>query len=345
MLNFDVLPFWGICLTFGAAAMTVWWAGKRLPAIAAVISAKTGLGQVFAGMLLLGGITTLPELATTSSAAAFGEGGLALNNALGSTAFNIMLLVLADAVLGRDALTSVVATPATLLQGVLSMLLLALTTAVILLGDRPIAGVGIGSALLFIFCVAAMRIAAHYETRPAWEVVNPPAARAKQRAPDTSIPLRLLLIRLAGLAAMILIGGVILAHSGDAFAERTGLGAGLVGLVMLAIATSLPELTVITTAIRDGHYELAVGDVFGANLFNVAMIFTIDLFLRGAPVLQSAGSFEALAALLALLLTGTFVVGLLERGDRTLFRMGYDSIAALFIYGGGVIVLAVLSQL
>ena len=87
---------------------------------------------------------------------------------------------------------------------------------------------------------------------------------------------------------------------------------------------------------REGHYEMAVGDIFGANLFNIAMIFTIDLILPGAPVLQSAGSFEAISALLGLLLTGIFVVGLLERGDRTLFRMGYDTFAVLLIYVLGI---------
>lgn len=343
MLQLANLPLSVIGLAFGMAAALVWWAGRQLPAMVAAIGAKTGLGKAFAGMLLLGGITTLPELATTSSAAAFGNGSLALNNALGSTAFNILLLALADAVLGRDALTSVLATPATLLQGVLGMLLLAITAVTILLGDQPIGGVGLGSSLLFLLCVAAMWFAAQYETRPSWKVINPPAAREIRSEPDTGLGLRLLLVRLAGLAALVLVGGALLSQSGDAFADRTDVGSGMVGLLLLATATSLPEVTVITAAIRDGHYEMAVGDIFGANLFNIAMIFIIDLFLPGAPVLQSAGSFEAVAALLALLLTGTFVIGLLERGDRTLFRMGYDTIAVLLIYAVGVVMLARLS--
>lgn len=64
---------------FGAAALLVWWAGRQLPAIASAIAERTGLGQAFAGMLLLGGITSLPELATATSAAALGAPALAFN--------------------------------------------------------------------------------------------------------------------------------------------------------------------------------------------------------------------------------------------------------------------------
>lgn len=85
---------------------------------------------------------------------------------------------------------------------------------------------------------------------------------------------------------------------------------------------------------------MAVGDIFGANLFNVAMIFLIDLVYVGPPVLALAGPFEVVAALLGLALTGIFLIGLLERHDRTLFRIGYDSIASLIVYGAALIFLA-----
>lgn len=60
----------------------------------------------------------------------------------------------------------------------------------------------------------------------------------------------------------------------------------------------------------------------------------------GPPVLSSAGPFEAFAAMLALTLTAIFLVGLVERGNRTVGRLGYDSIAAVFVYCGGIVVLA-----
>lgn len=340
MINFAPLPLAGLFAIFAAAALLVWWAGARLPRLAAAIGHRAGVGEAFAGMLLLSGITSLPELATTSSAAAFDAPALATNNVLGSAAFNVLLLAIADMIFGRGALTAAIAKPATLLQGVLGMILLGAAAALATVGDVALWGFGAGSAVLFAGCVGAMGLAAGYESRATWTVLDPPGGdddEAEERAPGR---LPSLALRLAGLALLILAAGVMLSQSADSIAERTGLGDGLVGLVLLAGATSLPELTAITAAVRGGHYELAVGDIFGANLFNVAMLFLIDLIAPGPPVLETAGRFEAVAAMLALLLTGLFVVGLLERADRSLLRMGYDSLAALLLYGGGIAVLA-----
>lgn len=339
MLDLSAIPLGLIGLIFCLAALLVWWGGRQLPEVAAAIGRRSGIGDAFAGMLLLGGITTLPELATTSSAAAFGAEALGLSNALGSIAFNLILLALADAVLGRAALTSMIAAPATLLQGVLGMLLLAGVAAIIAAGDTAIGPVGAGTAVLLAGCLFSLRIAAHYAARPGWRVVDP----LPDVAPDEPSMLQhsraRLAARLAGLAAIVLAGGLLLSQTGEAIAVRTPLGEGLVGMVLLAIATSLPELTAITAAVRGRYYEMAVGDIFGANLFNVAMIFLIDLVSPGPPVLGEAGAFHIFAALIGLMLTGIFVVGLLERADRTFLRMGWDSVAALVLYAGGLGVL------
>ena len=340
MLDLSTFPLAGLFAAFAAAALVVWWAGARLPAIAAAVGEKTGIGQAFAGMLLLGGITTLPEFATTTSAAAFGAERLALNNIFGSAAFNLILLAFADAVLGRRALTSVIGRPATLLQGVLGIALLGAAGAAAVAGDVALGPAGLASTLLFLLCIAAMRIASQYEARPAWQVVDPePRAEAdeERKAAGTA---RSLAAHLGLVALLILAAGFVLSQTAEEIALRTGLGSGLVGLLLLALATSLPKLTAITAAVRGGHYEMAVGDVFGANLFNIAMIFVIDLASPGGPVLAAAGRFEAFAALLGLTLTSIFVVGLIERKDRTVARFGYDSAAALIVYAAGVTVLA-----
>lgn len=338
------LPLLALVAAFLVAAALVWWAGSHLSAYADQLSARTGIGQAFAGMILLGSVTALPELATATSAAAIGAGDLALNNMFGSIAFNLLLLAIADAVLGRDALTSVLGQPATLLQGVLAMLLLAAAAAAITAGDRSLLGAGIWSTLLFLLCMFALWISSGYERRTTWIVANP---QKRPEAPEddrpTKAPLSPLVARMVGVAIVILFGGVVLSQTGDSIAGRAGIDTSLVGLVLVALATSLPELSVIITAMQRRHYELAVGDIFGANLFNIAMIYIVDLVYDGAPLLDQAGTFEALAALLALVLTGTFLTGLLERRDQTIFRMGYDSLAVLFIYGTGVAFLAQLA--
>jgi len=79
-------------LVFVSAAALVWWAGVRLPRFVVALSERTGWGQGLTGMLVLGGITSLPELATGTSAAILGAPLLSLNDILGSASLNLLLL-------------------------------------------------------------------------------------------------------------------------------------------------------------------------------------------------------------------------------------------------------------
>jgi cation:H+ antiporter len=145
-------------------------------------------------------------------------------------------------------------------------------------------------------------------------------------------------------AVVILVAGFALAQAGDAISQLTGLSAGLVGLVLVGLATSLPEVSSITAAVRMKRYEMALGDVFGTNLLTIGLLLLADLFYAGEPVLNTAGRFEAVAALLGLILTAVFVVGLLERKNRTFLRIGYDALAAILIFAGGIVLLYFLQR-
>jgi len=340
---FEQFPLAANAAIFAVAAAFVWLAGTRLAVYVDGIATATGTGQAFIGMLLLGGITSLPEIATVTSASWTGSASLAVNNLLGSAAANVLLLAVADAVLGHDALTSVVAKPSTLLQGTLGMMLLGMVAAAVVAGDILVFGVGAWSAALLAACIGALWLSSDYESRHVWTAATRDGVDKDE--PETpEQPLRTLALKTAAAAAVILVAGFFLAQTGDAIAKQSGLGAGLVGLVLMAFATSLPEISSIVSALRLHRYEMAVGDIFGTNLFNIALLFIADLSYGGGPVLSEAGAFEAVAGLLALLLTGVFVLGLLERRDRTVLRMGYDSLAALVLYAAGLAVLYPLAQ-
>jgi cation:H+ antiporter len=87
------------------------------------------------------------------------------------------------------------------------------------------------------------------------------------------------------------------------------------------------------------RYEMAIADVFGTNLFNMMIIVLVDALHPGQPVLVEVGPFAAFAALLAAILSLLFLVGMIERRNRTFLRMGVDSIVALVAYGAGIVVL------
>ena len=125
-------------------------------------------------------------------------------------------------------------------------------------------------------------------------------------------------------AALILAAGYLLSRTGSIVAERTGLGSAFFGATFIAVATSLPEISTMVSAVRLRRYEMALGDIFGTNLFNGALIFLIDVMAPGAPALNQVGAFSAFGSLLGLVLTAIFLAGVLERRDRTIFRMGWD---------------------
>jgi cation:H+ antiporter len=322
---------------FAAAAALVWFAGTRIARYADAIAEKTGIGREVLGIVLLGGVTSLPELGVASTAALAGHPALSVNDLLGSAAINVVIIALADAALGRGAITSVLASPGVLLQGVLGIVLLCVVVAATMTAALPLAGASAWTWLLLAGYGAAVWIIARSHSKQAWS-----AARRRRAPPVKSEPpgaLRPLVVRTAAAGAAVLAGGFFLAKSGEAIAAQTGLGTSFVGAVLLAASTSLPEVSTVLAAVRLRRYEMAVSDVFGTNLFNVTIIFVVDLLYDGAPVLAEVGRFAGFGALLAIVLTAVYLAGMIERRDKTVLRMGYDSLAALVLYVAGIAVL------
>lgn len=355
MLNFEQYSLWIVIAAFAIAAAFVWGAGTRLVGYLDEISRLTGLGGGFVGLLLLGGITSLPEFATVSTASYAGNAPLAINNVLGSAAINVVLLAAADAFLGRRALTSVIGEPTPLLQGVLDILLLTLVVIAISTGDVSILGLGAWSTALVPIFVFAVWLTSKYEHRRPWSVAGKSTTstvssgtkspQGEQDARDKSADgsFRSTIIKTALSALVILAAGYVLAKSGDAIAAKTGIGSNLVGLVLVGFATSLPEISSIYSAVKLERYSMVLGDIFGTNIFNIILIFVADLFYAGDPVLTQAGTFEAVATLIAILLTCIYLIGLLERQDRTVWRMGYASSGVIVTYMAGLVLLYTLS--
>ena len=336
---FEDLSLLGNLAIFGAAAVTVWLAGARLARSVDGIAEKTGVGHGFLGIVLLGGVTSLPEMAVSYTASFAGHSDLAVNNLLGSASFTIVIIAVADALIGRDAITSVLASANVLLQGVLGFLMLVLVAAATLSPDIPLLGASAWTWLLLAAYASAVWILARSRSGGAWQAISLPTRPRPTAEAYVSQPLRKEVAKTAAAAAVILVAGFFLSRTGEAIAQQTGLGTSFVGFVLVGAATSLPEVSTVLAAVRLHRYEMALGDVFGASLLNVAHLFGVDVLFDGGPVLQGAGRFAGFAGLLAAVLVGIFLIGMLERRDRTIARMGYDSLAAVIVYVAGVAVL------
>ncbi|MFZ5781443.1 MAG: sodium:calcium antiporter [Pseudomonadota bacterium] len=331
---------------FMAMAAVVWMAGVRITRYANVISIRTGIGQAVVGMLLLGGVTSLPELAVTASAAAQGSGGLAVNSLLGAVAMQVVILAMADFAVRGRALTAVVPNPLVLLQGAFVILLLCVVVSATVVGDVAFLRVGLWMWLLLFVGVFALRTLARAGDRQPWrasdhaELEDQERRRAEAAAEgDASTDLRSSLVGAAVAGTLIVAAGSVLSLTGDAIASQTGLGGNFVGLVLLAFATALPEISTVMTAARAGLYTLAVSDIFGTNLFDVLLLVMVDAISGREPVLNDVGSFSTFAAVLGMAVVVMFVAGVAERRDRTFLRMGIDSVGVFATYAGGLVIL------
>jgi len=338
---FDELSLPINLLVFALSAMLVWAAGSRLAGYADAIAENTGIGRAFLGIMLLGGITSLPEIAVATTAALQGTPMLSLNGVLGSAAINVLILAIADATTGRGALTTLQGSPAVLLQGVLGILMMALTVAAVVVGDVLVFGLGAWCWAMLATYLGAVWLLAKTRSGDAWQSSERPAPKtgADEQEDASATNLHRLIAKTAGAGAVILAAGFLLARTGDAIATQTGLGTNFFGNVFLGLSTSLPEISTVIAAVRLKRYEMAISDIFGTNLFNVTIIVLIDALHPGGPVLVAAGPFAAFGALLALVMTVIFMIGLLERRDRTVLHMGMDSLAAFPVYAIGVVIL------
>lgn len=330
---------------FLVAAVTVWWAGTRLAGYADRFAEATGIGGALVGLLLLGGITSLPEIATSATAAIGGAGSLAANNLIGGVALQLLMLAVVDAMVGREALTATVPRPDVLAYGAMNIALLVVVAAFAAAGDVEVFGTGIGVGgvavvMAYGFClVAARNIGQGAKWRPS---DDPRPGHEEDEGPGgvgvrESTPRLLALI--GGVALIILASGYALSRSGEQLAEQTGLGASFFGAVFLGGATSLPELSSAIAAVRLGRPQMAVGDVLGGNMFNLSLLLLVDVFYRRGPVLSELGAFSVVAACLGALLCAILIVGLVERRDKTVARIGYDSAAMIGVYLIGLVAL------
>lgn len=329
-------------LIFAIAAAVIWHAGARLTHALDAIASRTGLGHAFVGMLLLGGITSLPELANVITASSIGNPALAINNLLGSAAINVLLLAIADALVGRRAVTSIVAQPSTMMMATLCMIILIIIAAAIAIEDVKIGPLGLGSALIGIASVFAFWVAKGHDERSPWTIEQDEASDAPVEAKQTSR-------RVAGEAswfpvvihgALIFAAGYALSQTGDAIAEQAGITSAVVGFALIGTATSLPELVTILTALKLGRPEMAFAQVLGTNFINLSLLPLGDLIFEGEPVLNTLGKFEILSALLGAILIGILMVGLLEHRNRTVWKMGVDSAIVIIFFGFGTGLLA-----
>lgn len=329
---------------FLGSAVVVWLAGTRLAAYADRFASAAGLGGALVGLLILGGVTSLPEIATSATAATRGAGGLAMNNLIGGVSLQLLVLAVVDVLIGKGALTAQPPRPDVMAYAGMNVLLLSVVAAAAAAGEIELfgTGVGMGTAAVALAYGACLFVARAIERQVPWTPTPTPGARTPDEDDETADPkgsIAKLGLLIAATGLVILAAGYLLTRSGERLADATGLGQSFFGAVFLGGATSLPELSSAIAAVRLGRPQMAVGDVLGGNLFNLSLLLAVDVLYRDGPVMAEAGAFEVVAACVGSIMAAIYLLGLIERRDRTVLRMGLDSAVVLGVYAAGLAVL------
>ncbi len=141
-------------------------------------------------------------------------------------------------------------------------------------------------------------------------------------------------------ATGIICAGIRLAPYGEAIGNRTGIGQGWIGLLFLATLTSIPELTTTVSGASLDVPNIALGNAFGSNLFNVAIIAIMDILLLGrGPFLLKARGYHTLSGGMAVLLTLFGALGIIMAPQTVLFGVSPVSLLIVVGYVGGVFLL------
>ncbi len=150
----------------------------------------------------------------------------------------------------------------------------------------------------------------------------------------------LIILQFLFFAAIIVGAGVVLSRSADRIAEATGIGRLLIGSVLLASATSLPELSVDISCVRQGEPDLAIGDLLGSSLMNLLILAVLDLTQHSrGKMLSRTASAHALSGAVSISLTAIVAISLMvgrQLGAHTVLGIGIGSWLVLVAYGLGI---------
>jgi cation:H+ antiporter len=288
---------------------------------AVALARRAGVSSLLIGLTVVAFGTSTPEVAVSVESALMGRGGVALGNVVGSNVFNILV------VLGMSAVIAPLVVQSQLVRRDVPLMVLA-SLAPVLLGldgalsrqDGFVLLVGLGGYLAILGFLARKQ---RSDSRPA-EPVGAEEAGGTTEAGGPSLPVALTL----GVGGLILLsaGADQLVVGAVSLAGRLGVSELVVGLTVVAVGTSLPELATSVAASLRGQRDLAVGNVVGSNIFNALGVLGAGAAVSGSIPVPSgmyALDFPVMIAVTVICLPVFFTGANISRGEGAVFLLYY----------------------
>ncbi len=260
-----------IWIKFAITAALIALAATQLAKYGDVIAVRTRLSGMFIGVLLMAGATSLPELLTSVSAINQGSPNLAAGNFFGSNTINMLLLAIVDIVHIRQRILRKAALKHAL-TGSLAVFLIGLAVFFLIANiNVQIGWVGLDSLIIIFFYIFSVRLI---------QVNTPHFGGSGEEAdfPENTPPLWKGIIGFLAAAAVLVLVTPQMVSSANEIAVVTGLGTTFIGIALVALVTSLPEMVTTFAAVRIGADDMAIGNLFGSNMFNIFALGLTDVF-------------------------------------------------------------------
>ena len=297
--------------------------GSRVTKSSDIIAEKKGWGRAFMGVVFISMVTSFPELFTGISAASIVKSPeISLGQIVGSCIFNVTIIALIQIIFRKNSLFRN-NSKNDLFPLLFSFLMILLFSSSLLISFRVrILNVGISSILIFvIYIIFLHHIFKNRKVENAG--TNYREENLKQAVISFSIS-----------AIIIIAVGFYLPIVGKELATKMGWTDSFVGVIFLAFVTSFPELIVSITAARIGAFEMLLGNIAGSNLFNIGIIFVIDIFYFEGDIIADITDknifyIGVIAAGMNMILYLTLL-----RGEviRTIFKIPLNAILIIILY-------------
>ncbi len=306
-----------LAIAFGLALLV--WSADRFVEGSASIASHFGMPSLLIGMVIVGFGTSAPEMVVSALAALQGNPGIALGNAYGSNITNIALI------LGVTALISPIAVHSQVLRKELPILTVMTALAAWQIWDGEISRFD-AFILLGVFC-GLMAWTIRLGTR---KKADPLGREIEQEMAVRAMPIRRATFWLVVGLVLLIVSSRLLVWGAVEIAHGFGVSDLIIGLTVVAVGTSLPELASSIIAARKGEHDLALGNVLGSNLFNTLAVVGIAGAIHPMKVGPEVLGRDILV--MALLTVSLFAVGYGFRGPGHINR--FEGAALLACYVG-----------
>lgn len=335
---------------FMLSAIVTWISGVILAKATDSLDCRYKLGDDFGGLVLLGIVGSLPDLAIALSAAINGHISVITGNLMGGVAIQTLVIVILDYInKGKRPLSYLAGSVMLSFEAIFVMIMV--TIAIVATYVPPQSAVfnmnPVALVLPVIWIIGLHLLNKIHKIQRFNQTEGNDAhpgklhdeCRMSENSPFFTGKPNMYVISIFILASVLtLISGFCLERSCTAIAQAIGVSSGVFAATILALITSLPEISTGIEAVLMGDNHLAISDIWGGNAFMLIPFFLLDL-IAGKPILSYAQDSDRLFALLGLILCGIYAVSFLAKPRHRYFRLGLDSILEICTYVLGVAVL------